>query len=404
MRTLTLLVVAGAVVGCSPVKQGFVKREWSANMLELGVYPIYPPRADVQVGDVFVNQKPAVAPLDKERKEEPDQLALLFGHLPVEALQEKYYTSRPDFPGTSDPAPINSIFSGPPYTKRLQPVAFPGFFRVTATGAQAAALVPVNALPVGLAGQLSNVKSASVTIASAQSSSLPWVDIDSVLFEKGRMVIPALLDKGKTTPDATQERLRNAAARTPDAPVLVTVVSEVYYARSFDVSMHVGMDAAVAAKAALPAAASGLSLSPAASGKLDAAQSGGGRVPEAPPADNGSGGSTAAQLASGATTKVATNQSNTEATLPSTPGVSVGWSMTASGDIGLRQTYDKPIAIGYRGVTYRVDMEGRTEPDKNGIGGQKSSNPDGPPVQPTINDGDPLKGTGGIGQGKKAKP
>lgn len=48
----TFLSILGGA-GCS-IAPGHVQREWSASMRELGVFPLYPPREDVFIGDVFL--------------------------------------------------------------------------------------------------------------------------------------------------------------------------------------------------------------------------------------------------------------------------------------------------------------------------------------------------------------
>ena len=62
MRRQLVTACALALCGCaSPVKSGFVADQWTSNMLELGIYPIFPPREDIYVGDVFVTYAGAEA-------------------------------------------------------------------------------------------------------------------------------------------------------------------------------------------------------------------------------------------------------------------------------------------------------------------------------------------------------
>jgi hypothetical protein len=51
-RLATLLLAGAVVLGCSP-DRGYVQREWSTTLRELGVVPVFPPREDVFVGDVY---------------------------------------------------------------------------------------------------------------------------------------------------------------------------------------------------------------------------------------------------------------------------------------------------------------------------------------------------------------
>src|SRR5881227_889309 len=56
------LMLAGALAGgaiiisscCSdPSARGHVYREWSDRMAEMGIFPVFPPREDIVVGDVY---------------------------------------------------------------------------------------------------------------------------------------------------------------------------------------------------------------------------------------------------------------------------------------------------------------------------------------------------------------
>lgn len=351
MRKLVLLfATVAAATGCSPVKDGFVMRQWSENMRELGIHPIFPPREDVYVGDVYVSESPAAPGVNDVSVNRSSQLALKFASIDVEKALDGQYKKRPEFPANNGSQPKESIFKAPQYPRRLKTVAFPGFLRATASGADVAALVPVDGLPVGLGAQLSDVKTASVTVSSAESASLPWIDLAASFQEDNLFVVPG------ADSEKTRAMLKSAAGRngTPAQTVDVTVISEVFYARSFDVTMHVGRDAAAKIEATLPGSTSGKSVTEAVTGKADSAVSAGASTPGAKATDAGT--PTATELAAGASSKLAANRKNASDSIPGAPGVSVGFRATAAGDIGLRRTYENPIAIGYRGATYRVDL------------------------------------------------
>src|SRR2546423_2929162 len=46
------LAISAAVVGCRTPK-GYAAREWSLAMREMQIVPVFPPREDVLVGDVY---------------------------------------------------------------------------------------------------------------------------------------------------------------------------------------------------------------------------------------------------------------------------------------------------------------------------------------------------------------
>ncbi len=60
VRALGLTWLAGLAVlacGCATTKdRGFVQREWSTSLRELGIVPLFPPREDVFVGDVYASK------------------------------------------------------------------------------------------------------------------------------------------------------------------------------------------------------------------------------------------------------------------------------------------------------------------------------------------------------------
>src|SRR5262245_33501074 len=50
MLTLGGLFLTGC---CSQDSHGHVYRDWSKRMSEMGIFPVYPPREDIVVGDVY---------------------------------------------------------------------------------------------------------------------------------------------------------------------------------------------------------------------------------------------------------------------------------------------------------------------------------------------------------------
>src|SRR5215471_10553526 len=51
---LVLLAAGGLLTSCSSVdSHGHVYRDWSKRMSEMGIFPVYPPREDIVVGDVY---------------------------------------------------------------------------------------------------------------------------------------------------------------------------------------------------------------------------------------------------------------------------------------------------------------------------------------------------------------
>ena len=49
-----ILLIALFACGCSTFHTGDVYREWTSRMGELGIYPVFPPREDISVGDAYL--------------------------------------------------------------------------------------------------------------------------------------------------------------------------------------------------------------------------------------------------------------------------------------------------------------------------------------------------------------
>ncbi len=355
-----VLVTIAGLAACSPVKEGYVSQQWATNMRELGVYPLFPPREDFYVGDVYVtavDKCSATTALSTTTSIPP--LGVYLASINVKEALISNYANRPEFPLTSASTPAASVFEPPEKQLRLKTVAFPFFLRATATGEDIGALVPVNGLPLKAGIQFNAVKSASVTVSSAESYAVPWSALGARILSAGKLAIPI----ANQTPDpASTLAMLNAIAISPDGQpcksVDVTVVSEAFYARSFDVTLHVDSSAAVAAGMGIHgdlSAASGVATTTA---KNVAAVAAGASTPaaSAPVATAPASAPSAIDAASAAVAAQAGLQDQALSRVPAAPGVTVGWSTHANGDVGLRSTYDRPIAIGYRGVRFRVDL------------------------------------------------
>jgi hypothetical protein len=391
-RSIVCAAALACLCGCNTVKDGFVAQQWSKNISELGVHPLFPPREDLYVGDVFLNFDGDILPAD----------GLHIASLNVLTALQSQYAQRPDLPASAG-ASGKFIFGTQAGQARVKAVALPYFVRVTATGAEVGAFVPVDAMTVKAGISVSSVKSASVTISSASSISLPWNAIDEKLHEDTGFCIAD--PTGTCSAANTLGMLRRVGGYTKalctskgQAYVDVFVVSEVYYGQTFDVTLHVASDigaslgvsaataAANSASAVSAAASSAGSAASAAETAASAATSAASAASAA--ADNVSDKTAAAnQAAAAATTSAkqataaaslaasaaaaATNASDlatsqtdamradiarAQQLAPASPGVAITFGQSSSGDVGLRQTYDHPIAIGYRGVTFKVDL------------------------------------------------
>lgn len=331
-----------ALAGCAAPGPGYVVRDWSANLRELGIYPLFPPQENVCAGDVYVSPAPET---DSDEVVDPDgfvPIGNLFASVPYGAALDVHYGGRGRLPTTPASGVATEDTQGGgcganPQNSLLRLVAFPLFVRAQITANQLGAYVPADAYTARLGAGASMARGASVSVSSGEAYGLP--------LETGLAAFTQRFNirKGALPPE-TLELLHLARQGQPGASkshVMLTLVNEVYYARVFDVSLYraskAGLDSVIA-----PATAGALQ-EPAASAPLPAAA-----VPVKP-------------AASSAREAVQDTASGGEAgwtTLPSrsSPGVNVQVISTASGDVALRATYNRPIAIGYRGMRWRVSL------------------------------------------------
>jgi hypothetical protein len=362
MRRKIVAACALALCGCaSPIKSGFVADQWTSNMEELGIYPVFPPREDFYVGDVYVTYDPTQAaapavgasPPTGAPKSKLPMLGVYFARLDVAQKLKAQYAARPEFGASGATA---SIFDAPPVQTRLKTVAFPYFFKATATGADIGAFVPVDGLPLKAGLSYDSIKSASVTVSAAESYALPWTDVASeVLDANGRLIVGNRVDAAQAL-----DRARQLVNFHPDAGgagfVDITVITEVFYARSFDVTFHLATSAAANLATSLPATPGAPAADAAPSTGAPATAATGNAAAAASPAASAASAPQASDVAAAIKAQADDAQARAAGMAPAAPGVSVGFVKSQGGDVGLRSTYAHPIAIGYRGVRYRMDL------------------------------------------------
>ena len=160
-------------------------REWSQTMRELGIVPIFPPREDVQIGDIYAY---SYNPDAKETEQALSKGDLQIGISPRWAsldlldLIKTEYAQRPSWPPTpasyseilspppgqtsslapgkvwNQPSGAGNIFEPEPEPKRLRLVGFPDFASATFSQGDLSAVIPIEALILrwGPAGPMPN--------------------------------------------------------------------------------------------------------------------------------------------------------------------------------------------------------------------------------------------------------
>ena len=291
------------------------------------------------------------------------------------SLAEAHYAQRPGFPPSNQaieahvaelakkrggaeapvltvpvPSSQGSIFTAERSTVRLRQVAFPDFAKASVRGGSLAALIPIDVIMPGLGLTGESAESVTLSVPVAESYGVPAGDLlarfTGTTGSGGSCVDLTTINKAWTPDfilgvaqslgDEVQGSSAQAARSDTSHDAYLVVMTEVFYARTFDVRIDLSRQAAAALKASLPS-----------TGAVAATGTGSGGQP-APPAET-TPPTTAAERA----TRVAANANALSEKL-SSPGVSASIYLADTGSIGLRRTYAQPIAIGYRGVALRV--------------------------------------------------
>jgi hypothetical protein len=363
------LGLAALTGGCCANKPGIVAKNWSRMIRQEQVVPIFPPREDVRVGDVYVTLTP---PKEAEKHYYHDDGKFL--EIPVRlcsvgnltALVDEY-TKRPPYPRTPTnglvssrlvvtnhteikgkdgsvtnttsvtefplllTVPDNSEVPDPELHKpkapdRLRHVAFPEFSTVTLNSGALQFVVPIKAVSTAVGGAAAKAESASLRISSAESCGLPadllYSDLQRILTGGG----------GSGVVGGTFSNLFTALAGSEDAKkagdtnrIYLSLLTEVYYARTIDVSYDL--------KESIGGAL-GVKANPGAS-LVDAA-------------------------ANAAARATMLNALNAQVLAANAPGGSLAFTSVSDTAIGLRRTYSRPISIGYRGLTLEMNRDAKT--------------------------------------------
>lgn len=405
-RALVACFVSIAFTGCASRvdnEPGFVQRQWSAQMQELGIFPTFPPREQMYVGDVYLFPL-TFRNVDFSEDLRTQQLSYsrLVGTLPIgggtsDSIVAAFQTSRPDFPasGTSfqqqaaasgNPADANprpqpatsdvNIFANPNAGNRLGMAGFPGFLTVTYDQFDFGAFAPLQQISIALGISQANTDTVTVSIPFAESYGVPMSYLwPFAVRDDGRLNpemfgsemarrINQQLDESQSCVQATSEPRAGQAAvlplpllgtfaatpfalqnldQRPMLSALFAVLSEVFYARSIDVSTRATSAFAADLQAAL-AAPTQYTI-----------------IPTSSAPDTGT--SQEIQVQSGESAVVTessiilTRARETAASLDRTqPGITTNVVSVTGAGVTLRQTFDRPVAIGWRGFIVEVDL------------------------------------------------
>lgn len=337
-------VAAALLNGCAATKW-FEKPtdladQWSKQMLQYRIHPVFPPAEDIQVGDVFITcQKPYV----------PGDSGLItdFAPFPVRltripsaqgALTSYYQGSVVLAP---DPAkPASAVAAG---SLKLRNLSLPEFFRVHATGGQFGALLPAGTTLAGIGISSEEVESVDVAVTSSGSVALP---VDAM----------AKLVSTVTVAGALQyiSDYDTKVCKPSHYEATAVVVNEVFAAYAISVSLNAKKSSAFAANAALalPTDSTRKAAFDALSQYFQPAS-----APAAAPAASAASTPTARDVLFVDTLKSLLGEANSSYEM-SHPGVKVGFYSGTSAGVRMDREFSSPVVIGVRLL--------RVTPDKNG--------------------------------------
>ncbi|HSK40827.1 MAG TPA: hypothetical protein VK943_13760 [Arenibaculum sp.] len=343
------LALAGCAVSRDP---GYVAREWEDSMRELSIYPLFPPREDVQVGDVYVLQA-ADGQVPEDGFTTP---GVWFDSILPTAEVTAFYQARANFPKgfplrldadgnplaaganpdtaagyaqvTSPLAPPD-VFHDEDPLGRLRLVQFPGFnLALMRNGDLGFAGFGVLGRLFGAFGG-SDETTLAVSVPQAESYALTanrMIDLLQARCAAGGKVLDPARAELAALPQAGKKR---------SAPVLV-VINEVFYTRSLDFTYSNGSGFGADVQASMAAAQEDEATAPAA--------------PTGATAATGDQDDAAGQLADLRTRVDAMSQ---QFAGKAVPGARAGITLVGDHSIRLSQEFERPIAIGYRALFLR---------------------------------------------------
>ena len=295
------LALAGAwLTGCSrqPFQRGKVYREWSSSMSQMGIFPVYPPREDIVVGDVYALP---LHPYDSATVEYIGGLGTAGIHVSylgdpnlgwnnLLTTSSNYYKARP-YPadttngltlGTNGPLPLipiasysnalpSDVFAGGSLARTRQ-VAFPDFSVTTIDQSSLSAVVPIEAIMASFNFTHNDIRAVHFKLPQAESYGLTTEallkeiydekhfrqagdgaiytrgDAEAVLSVGGAQMtygmfsnIMATLLSDPTSPLPSRIKIRDHLREIADAmkdKIYLALISEVYLTRTMDITIE----------------------------------------------------------------------------------------------------------------------------------------------------------------------
>lgn len=392
LHSCSIVLILVVTIGCMKTPPGYVAREWSTTMRELAITPVFPPREDVQVGDIYMAPTAPNGEQEILDKKGFLPMGLWVSTAKIKENVKKCYSDRISFPATvktSSDQPCSSgdnVFNDVD-AKRMRLVGFPIFMTATLSEGSLSGLIPIEAVSMTAAAGFTQGRRVTVSVPRAESYGIPAAEMIAKLLisdqkEKKRKWSAQgtggfeAKDLALYLPQEQERILKSDPGWTNNKYGYVRVITEVFYARELDIAIEstrgAGFTLDVRPAATVPPVGSGPSTpsGPNAGPGDPSPDSQAGKA--APPADgksktpdssNASAKPSELQFQEPTPQQIAAelNRQLDAGAARGTPGVGTRFVTAGSQGVGLRVTFERPIAIGYRGMLMRLYEDGTVE-------------------------------------------
>jgi hypothetical protein len=267
-----------------------------------------------------------------------------------------------------------NIFTDNEKTKmrRMRIVGFPTFLSTTITQGNLSAFVPVEAFSAALGLDFGDIEKVSVNVPVAESVGLPAIralELAERSFSSAANGLCGAKDNDGNPTGHIRALLPDGQRVDGKLPTRfhAVVVSEVFYTRAIEISIETQQSFGLGARLKPLAPSGGGTAAQAAQAGQQAAaqtQSGEQQSGEQNGQENGQqngqqspqtgGGGTHQQAVPGAV-ETLDRVKKSISDLPSAPGGSLQIVSVSDGNVGMRRMFDRPIAIGYRGLSLDIE-------------------------------------------------
>ncbi len=370
--------------GCASVYQpGSIAQDWACKLRELQIQPLFPPREDVQVGDVYLLAMPKDG-TTSAGCESRQALGASFpangtGFVPIGKYLSDlgvgnavnaHYSTRLDLPkteastlsvGTDGKIEISGYATSasteiipapetPPKgtLKRLRIVGFPDFMTVKVSGAELGAIAPVLGMPSEIALSADAVESASLSIPVAESYAIPALTILPTLKEHFHSSGSAC----KVNYDDVKTMFSEDTLEKND--LVLHAIYEVYYTRALSAELSLKQDFAMGVNRDRSSAKGKTSqqVLP----QPEAAETGTANGTQVDKASN-NGTATAQDAVRNELAERVQSAADALAKRKGLPGVTLDVHSGSASNIGMTRVFERPIAIGFRSISFKVQRD-----------------------------------------------